>query len=628
MGNEAIGLGLVQFGCRVAAAYPGTPSSEVLPAVVRFARQLQQPTYSEWSVNERVAAETAIAAAWAGRRAACIMKQVGLNVASDPVMSAAYTGVRAGLVLVVADDPGPHSSQTEQDTRLFGLFAKIPVLDPSSPEEARRMVGTAFEISERHQLPVILRLTTRIAHGREGVEVVLPEPVPRFEEAEPEDGKQQRVLPRDPGRWAATPRHRYSLHVQLVEKLRTIAEEAAASSDNLRSGPECAPLGIIAAGHAFAVTSDLLRLLGCSESLPMLRVAMPHPLPLALVQDFQARCERLLVLEDCDATIELQLPDRRRVHGRLDGTVPAAGELDPEALLAVLLAALERADLPHERPPQPLQALMEQVSSPPVKPPTLCPGCGHRTTFYALRRAFPKNTIFTGDIGCYTLGISLRAVDTVLAMGAAVGMASGFYRVLAQEGRQDPVVGTIGDSTFLHAGIPGLLNAVYVDSRFVLVILDNGTTAMTGGQPTPATGIRADGTMGKQVSIRALVDACGVQFVREIDARDVRGIRAVARQALEYTRQPDGGPAVIIARYPCLVANRGLPPEDRQRVEVNERCNGCELCVTDFQCPALSMDERQEVVLIDRMLCVDCGACLQVCARKAFVPVDPEGGAK
>ncbi len=614
MGNEAVGLGLVQAGCRVATAYPGTPSSEVLPAVVRFTRELQRPVYSEWSVNERVAAETAIAAAWAGQRAACVMKQVGLNVASDPVMSAAYLGVRAGLVLVVADDPGPHSSQTEQDTRLFGLFAKIPVLDPSSPEEARQMAAAAFALSEERELPVILRLTTRISHGREGIAVQQP-PLPRREPPPPS----QRLLPHAPKRWAATPRYRHTLHVQLANKLDAIAAANRASPFNARSGPQRAVLGIVAAGHAYAVVRDLLELLGVGGQVALLKIGTPFPLPVQRVERFLECCDTTLILEDCDATIELQLPDRRRVRGRLDGTVPAAGELDPSAIKAVLGPLLSAADI-QAHPIETLPTeLLHQLPPPPVRPPTLCPGCGHRTAFYAMKRAFPKSTIFTGDIGCYTLGISLGAVDTVLAMGASVGMASGFYRAIHNAGRQDPVVGTIGDSTFLHAGISGLLNAVNVDSRFVLFILDNATTAMTGGQPTAATGVLADGSTGTRVSIRKLVEACGVGFVEQVDAKDVGAIIALARRALEYTRGDGGGPAVIIAQAPCVVATRGVPADEQVRVVVNERCNACGLCVSRFQCPALSIDTERQVAVLNRMLCIDCGDCIQACARKALV---------
>jgi len=615
MGNEAIGLGLVRFGCDVATAYPGTPSTEVLGAVVRFSRRLQREVYAEWSVNEKAAVETAVAAAWAGRRAAAVMKQVGLNVASDPVLSAAYAGVRGGLVLVVADDPGPHSSQTEQDTRLFGLFAKVPVLDPATPEEAHDLVAEAFALSERHQVPVILRTTTRIAHGRAGVPLLPPDAPPRVDETA--------SLPKDPGRWAATPRHRYVLHTRLVEKLEAVTADHAASRFNRRLGPASGPLGIVAGGHAFAVVEDLLDLLGVADRVPRVQVATPFPLPPGLVGGLLEEVETLLVVEDADAAIELQLPDRRRVRGRRDGTVPAAGELTPETVRGFLEPALVAAGIePRALPPAPLASLGE-AHSPAPRVPTLCPGCGHRTAFYALRRAFPKSTIFTGDIGCYTLGISLGSVDTVLNMGASVTMASGFWRARRQAGSDAPVVGTIGDSTFLHAGVPGLINAVYVGARFVLFILDNGTVAMTGMQPTPATGVLADGSAGTPVSIRALVEACGVRSVQEVDAYDVAGLRKAAKAALAHTRAEDGGPAVVIASRPCLVAQRGVPADEKVRVEVGERCNGCNLCLDRFQCPAiLAGREEGDPVVIDRMLCTDCGACIQACARGGLLAAE------
>ena len=525
--------------------------------------------------------------------------------------------MRAGLVLVVADDPGPHSSQTEQDTRLFALFSKLPVLDPSTPEQAHALVEEAFTLSERHALPVILRTTTRVAHGRAGLSLGATVQVPRVDDP----GE----LPKDPSRWAATPRHRLVLHERLVDKLEAIREESAGSPHNVRRGPPTGPLGLVTGGHAAAVVEDLLALLGVADRVPRLEVATPFPLPVARVEALAAACEAVLVVEEPDAAIEMQLPDRRRIRGRLDGTVPGAGELTPETVLGFLAPALTQAGLAVEPPGAAPLATLGAARSPAPRAPTLCPGCGHRTVFYALRRAFPKTTLFTGDIGCYTLGISLGSVDTVLNMGASVTMAAGFFRARQQVGNAAPVVGTIGDSTFLHSGITGLLDAVYVGARFVLFILDNGTVAMTGAQPTPATGVLADGTQGTAVSIRGLVEACGVRFVEEVAAYDWKAVRETARRALAHTREDDGGPAVVIARQPCVVATRGLPAAEKSRVDIGDRCNGCFDCLDRFQCPALVKDEDAGAVRIDRMLCADCGACIDICARGAVAPA-PKGG--
>ena len=553
LGNEAISRGLVEAGCQFMTAYPGTPSSEILPAVVDFAKELGLTLYAEWSTNEKVALETALAASYSGKRSAVAMKQVGLNVAADPALSAAYIGVAGGLVLIVADDPGLHSSQTEQDSRLFALFSKIPALDPASPQEAKDMVALAFELSERHQIPVMLRPTVRICHSEQSIEckpIDAPLRSAKFE--------------KNPKRWAATPRARMGLHQQLNQKLAAIEKEFATWPGNHAFFPTDmtsprAPLGIVAAGVSHAYINDLLPSLGLADRLPVLKIATAYPLPRALVDDFARRCERLLVVEETDAAVELQIRLSIPVWGRLTGHIPAHGELTPGVIEKHLAAAAREAGLAvTERPANRLLAAVTGLDL-PIRRPTCCPGCGHRSIFYTLRRAFPE-AIFPGDIGCYTLGLNQGAVDTVHDMGASISMAAGFYHAHAQDGKSPPIFATIGDGTFFHSGAAGLENAVANGARFVLLVLDNGTTGMTGMQPTAALGETADGHAGGIVHLETLIRGCGVTYLEHANPVDLGSFQRVLLDALDHSRAADGGVAVVLARYACVTQLKGLGP--------------------------------------------------------------------
>jgi indolepyruvate ferredoxin oxidoreductase, alpha subunit len=610
LGNEAVARGLVEAGCQVALAYPGTPSSEVLPAIVRFAKQESLRVYSNWSANEKVALESGLAAAYAGKRTVVVMKQVGLNVAADPLMSAAYIGVKGGLVLVVADDPGPTSSQTEQDTRQFAHFAKLPVLDPSSPAEARDMAAFAFELSERFETPVILRTAQRVCHGRQDIELRPPMVLDR-----------PAAFERNPTRWAATPRYRYQLHVALNERLKRMADELEQSAFNRVINADApSPLGIIACGFPLALLRDLLEAHGLGQAIPILAVGTPHPLPRRLVEGFASRYDHVLVLEEPDQVVELLLDDRSGVMGRHDGTVPDAGALDAGTLGGVLSALLVRVGLISEpwEPADEARALVQQLEL-PGRPPTLCAGCPHRTSFFAIQRVGGKKAIYPSDIGCYTLGASQGAVDTVHDMGASVAMATGFYHAYAHDpdGVIPPIFATIGDSTFYHGGLPALADAVYSKARFVLVILDNRTTAMTGMQPTLMSGVQADGSIGPDLDLEETCRGLGVKWIRTINPYEVKQTIGMMREALAFTRQPDGGPAVVITRQPCVIFQPGQ--YTRQEVTVTDRCNLCGVCLDQFGCPALVRGEDR--VHIDPIQCIQCGTCMPVCARGAIVPV-------
>ncbi len=609
LGNGAIARGLIESGCRMVTAYPGTPSTEIMAEVLRFKKAEALDLYADWSTNEKVALETALAASFAGQRAAVAMKQVGLNVASDALLSAAYTGVIGGLVVIACDDPGPHSSQTEQDTRLFGLFAKVPVLDPATPLEAKAMAAAAFDLSEAFEIPVILRPTTRVCHAIQSItlgEVPVSKAKPRFK--------------KDPGRWAATPRFRYELHKGLNEKLRQIEAAFETSPFNTQQGPTSpSPLGIITGGVCSTAVREILEEAGFSDHVPVLRIGTPYPLPRQLVGDFVARCERVLVLEEPDSAIEIQIPDRRHVSGRLDGTVPGAGELLPEVIEGLLRAALEQAgiDLPIENPVA-LQPILARLSL-PVRKPRLCPGCAHRSAFFAIKRIFPQ-AIFPSDIGCYTLGLNLRAVDTVIDMGAAITIATGLYHTFQLDGAGRPIVATIGDSTFFHSGVPGLVNAVHTGARFILVILDNATTAMTGFQPTAQSEQLASGAATRPVTLEGLARACGVHYVCEADPYEYEAFVEVLKEAEAHTQAESGGVAVVIARRPCVLFDPSPVKAHPVRVEVTQECDGCKYCLTAFECPALVLSPSGGRVDIDRRLCIDCGECIEGCYKGFIIP--------
>ena len=598
LGNEAIARGLIENGCTIAISYPGTPASEILAGVAYFQNEESLSMHTQWAVNEKVAFEIAYAGCQTGLRAAVSMKQVGLNVASDPLMSAAYMGVKGGFVLISADDPGPHSSQTEQDSRLMAMLARIPVLDPDSPRQAKELVGIAYALSETFSTPVMLRPTTRVCHSRQDIELG---PIPK--------NKREVKFEKDPARWAATPKFRLQLHKELEEKLAKIARyrPTAPQRTNRRARSTKA---IIASGVAAAHTKDILKELKIWTKIPFYQVIQPFPLHSQFISHILGTYEDILVIEETMAVIELQLADRYRVKGKMSNTVPKVGELSPEKIQEIIcnFAGLESETF--------------SIKLPPERRPTLCPGCPHRASFFAIKKAAPRG-IYTSDIGCYTLGLNLGAVDTVLCMGAAISQASGFYHAYKNQEKRPDIIATIGDSTFFHAGVPALIDAVVQKVGFVLVILDNRTTAMTGNQPTPATGQGADGMPTQIVEIETLVQGCGVKFIRQGNPYDLKAFILLLKEALTYSRSKGKGPAVVISRYPCVL-QRARQGESGKYipVEVSDKCDGCGYCITHFECPALILhdkDKETRHVSIDPILCTACGVCLNVCPKGALV---------
>ncbi len=614
LGNGAIALGLLEAGCQVITSYPGTPSSEILPEVVRMVKSEKLNTYVEWSTNEKVALDNAFAAAISGKRAACCMKQVGLNVAADSLMSAAYLGTVGGLVIISCDDPGPHSSQTEQDTRFMARLAKVPVLDPSNPQEAREMVRLALQLSETYKIPIILRPAIRVCHARQNLS--WENLSSNFKKA---------AFKKDPMRWAATPKFRFLLHRELNQKLSKIAEAFNTlkpyNAHNLNSTAR-RPLGIIAGGVPSSVVRDIL-----SEhqrtDIPLLKLGAPYPFPEILAAEFMNACEKVLVIEETDTLIEYLLRDRNKVLGRLSGHVPQEGELVPEQIERILTTLLKELKLP----PLPANANSDVIDlvkklELPLRKPTLCPGCMHRAAFYSIRKSRPR-AIFTSDIGCYTLGLNLGGVDTCLDMGAAITMASGFYHAYSQDDNRQPIIATMGDSTFYHSGTAGLISAVYNDARFILVILDNMTTAMTGMQPTPGLGIKADGTKGKRIPLERVIKGCGIEFLEVLDPYDIKKLQKMLKSAFKHVKDPDGGIAVIIARHPCIIAYRDKAIEHRVEIRITDDCIACNHCLERFECPALYHDAENEKTAVNHALCVGCGVCIDVCPTGSIVAVEP-----
>jgi indolepyruvate ferredoxin oxidoreductase alpha subunit len=427
---------------------------------------------------------------------------------------------------------------------------------------------------------------------------------------------------KDPERWAATPVYRFVLHKKLNESLKKIEERFEHDSRwNYEVGTSRgAALGIITCSVSFAVLMDILEELDLKKEINIFKVGTPFPLPQKRVAEFIERHKKVLVVEETDSVIESQIVDKSKVLGRLTGHIPLQGELSPDVMYDILARVLKElgiADLEKSGDEQ-LAKLIEDLNM-DVRRPTLCAGCPERAAFFAIRRALPK-AIYSSDIGCYTLGLNLKAVDTVLDMGAGITLASGFYHAYHQDNNDIPIVATMGDSTFYHSGTASLLNAVYNNARFILVIMDNEITAMTGMQPTPGSGITADGSKGQKISLEELIKGCGVTWIKTIDPYDVENLIKLLKEARKYTQQRDGGLAVIVARHPCLIRYPDVCEENPVKVEITSDCDGCQYCLDYFECPALYLNEEKDRVEIDRNLCVDCGVCIHACPKGAIIP--------
>jgi indolepyruvate ferredoxin oxidoreductase alpha subunit len=591
LGNVAIARALFEAGAGVITGYPGTPSSEIVETAAQFAKQYN--VHVEWSVNEKVAVEVASGASWTGTRAAAVMKHVGLNVAADPFMTLAYTGVKAGLVLIVADDPYCHSSQNEQDTRRYAQFAGVPCLDPADPQEAKDMVQFAFELSEALELPVIVRPTTRVSHARADVSLGSIE-----ERAEKPEFK------KNPAQWVMLPVHARPRHTELLKKQAAVAEALYDTPWN-RLTLRQSEIGIITSGISGLYAEEALKQLDTDISL--LRVGT-FPPPVALIAAMLKTVQTVLVIEELEPVLEehvervaLTSNPAVKILGKTSGQLPREGEFD----LLLVRNAIARV---LNRPLTGVQTLKAAAEIVPPRPPTLCPGCSHRATYYAMRKAFGKDAIFPSDIGCYTLAVGMGTVDTCLCMGASITQATG----IRFGGEQRPICCSIGDSTFLHAGLPGLLNAAYNKAHITVAILDNSTTAMTGHQPHPGTGATATGEETKAVSLETIAKALGADLVETVNPLELDATIKAFSRARDFE-----GLAVIIAKQAC-VTNARRAGVRRKPFRVNaEVCTGCKKCV-EFGCPAIEFDGEHARI---NALCSGCGVCAQICASDAIEEV-------
>jgi indolepyruvate ferredoxin oxidoreductase alpha subunit len=581
-GNEAIAAAAVTAGVRVAAGYPGTPSTEILQTLVRL--DAARDVYVEWSTNEKVALDVSVGAAMAGARALCTMKHVGLNVAADAFMTVAMTGARAGLVIVSADDPGMHSSQNEQDNRLFAHFAGVPLLEPGDSQEAYDFTLAAFDIAERFDVPVLLRTTTRVSHARGVVRPVAALPVA------------DAAFVREPAKFVMLPGFARARHAIALQRLAALANAAETSALNRieRRDPRW---GVVTSGITYSYVREVL------PDASVLKLGWSHPVPVELARSFAATVDRLLVVEE----LEPYLEDALRAAGiAVDGKAyfPRDGELSPESIRRGFV----RAGWIDDEDPVPLTA-------PPTagRPPVLCPGCPHVAPFVALRQL---GAVVAGDIGCYTLAATapLSAMDSCIAMGSSIGMAIGLAR---SGGAPGPVVAVIGDSTFLHGGLPALADAVYNGTDLTVLILDNGTTAMTGGQAHPASGTTIRGDAAPSVDVPALCRSLGVPWVRVVDPYDLPATRLAIQHAIAAP-----GVSVVITNRPCVEVPRKV--RDHPFTVVEERCTACQSCM-NLGCPSITWSgawhEGRRKVQIDAATCTGCTVCAQTCAPAAMIPL-------
>lgn len=597
MGNQAIALGALAAGVRLVAGYPGTPSTEVLETV---AKNRQENTYVEWSVNEKSAMEVGAGAAYTGARTMVTMKQVGLNVAADPLMSLEYIGVKGGMVILVADDPGPISSQTEQDTRHFARFSKLPCFDPSTVQEAYDMVQEAFEYSEKYGTPVFFRSTTRVSHGYASIQV---KEVEEYKNVEPEG------FVKDTKRWVIFPKLSYQAHINIEARNEELAKVFSQYKRNLLipAGDDCKELkkGIATGGFNYTYVTEAMADLG---QLRELKVSTPHPFPEQLAVEFLTGLEEVLCIEELDPVIERELIYIAgkyhlpvKILGKLSHHVKNSGENTRDSVLADIAAFMGR-----QLPEQGENGQAVPAPELPVRPPVLCAGCPHRASFYAVKKAMQgRKTIFCGDIGCYTMGnaMPLDMVDTCLCMGAGLGIAQGVGHIEPDTS----CFAFVGDSTFFAAAIPGVVNAVYNQAEMTLVVLDNSTTAMTGHQPHPGTGHTMMGEVVAKVNIEAVLQGIGVTAVETVNPLDLA-------KSIEVVRKMAGlhGVKAIIFKYPCIAITK---PEGKMAVDI-DKCVGCRKCIREIGCPGLIIRDGQ--VTIDESLCTGCGLCSQICPFEAI----------
>ncbi len=600
-GNEAIALGIYEAGVRFAAAYPGTPSTEIMEEFAKY-----EGVYAEWSPNEKVALEVAIGAALAGEKAVAVMKHVGVNVAADPLFTASYTGTNGALVIVTADDPSMHSSQNEQDNRNYAKFAKIPMLEPSDAQEAKEFIKLAFEISVKFDTPVFLRTTTRVSHSKSVVTTGTPL---AYED--------RTKIIYNSAKFVMVPANARTRRIEIEKRMQVLKEFAEVFSANKMeiNSPD---VGIITAGMPYNYTKDVF------PDYSYLKLGMVYPLPDKLIRDFAARVKTIYVVEELDPFLEEQIKAMGiKVIGK--EIFPFTNEFDPGIIQTAITGGSAKASASGQgvAPPRPPNLSSgdgedRKIEVAPPRPPNLCPGCPHRGLFYTLNKL---KVFVTGDIGCYTLSFMkpLEGLHSCICMGASIGMAHGMSKALKEKGR-GKIVGVIGDSTFIHSGITPLLNMVYNKSNAVIIICDNSTTAMTGMQEHPATGYTLLGEEAHQLDLKALVSALGVKNIRIVDPYDLQTTRNTIKEELS-----NDGPSVVISQRACVLFKRAhTKPQKPLRIDPG-KCKGCKVCL-GLGCPPISWKKMEKkegskqegISQIDENLCNGCGLCLQVCKFNAI----------
>ncbi|MBN2239130.1 MAG: indolepyruvate ferredoxin oxidoreductase subunit alpha [Dehalococcoidales bacterium] len=614
LGNEAIARGAIEAGVQFTAAYPGTPSSEVTETLAELAKEKEIDMYVEWSVNEKVAFEGALAASICGLRSLACMKHVGVNVAHDPIMTAGYIGAGGGFVLLSAEDPQMWSSQNEQDNRYVAEQAHIPVLEPSSIQEAKDMMADAFRLSEQFKQIFMLRTVTRINHGRSDVTL-----------GEINREKRQAVFTKNRGWLNYTPAEARQNKPKMLARIQQIREAADTLPYNKLDIKKDARLGIIACGLSYSYTMEALNWMGIADQVSVLKIGTPYPLPEKLVRGMLNSVRTVLVVEELEPFVETHVKAIAgednimvKIHGK--DVVPINGELSSRKVYEAI-AAITGDPLPADF------AKIDELTAEaapllPLRPPALCSGCPHRASHYAINVAAKRVAkdqgkdllpVYPGDIGCYNLGYNppQEAVDTTICMGGSFGVANGLSHII-----DNPIVTHMGDSTFFHSGIAPLVNAVYNRANITMVIMDNSATAMTGFQPHPGTGETATGQPSTAVKIEDVAKACGVKFVEIVDPFDVKNAINVIEKAIRFE-----GPSVVVSRRLCAMIDQRQKRARGEKIvpyTVNkEKCNDkCNACVELLGCPAIIKEGTKTV--IDPSLCNGCGLCAQICPFKAI----------
>ena len=568
LGNEAVARGLYEAGVRVVSSYPGTPSTEITEAAATY-----EEIYCEWASNEKVAAEVAAGASFAGARSFCAQKHVGLNVAADPLFTMSYIGVNGGMVLAVADDPGLHSSQNEQDSRNYAIAAKLPMLEPADSAECRDFTKLAYELSEQFDTPVLLRLTTRVAHSRSPVELY-----EREEHA-------LKPYEKNPAKNVMLPAFAKPKHYKVEERTQKLSAWSDEADINVLEDNH-SEVGVIASGAVYQYAKEAL-----GDTVSYLKLGMVHPLPLKKIQELASKVKTLYVIEELDDVIESFCKKNGiAVHGK--DVFPRCDEFSQNVIRQCMLGKVPESK--------------KVDAETPGRPPVMCCGCPHRGLFYALKKA---KVYVSGDIGCYTLGASapLSAIDTCICMGASVSALHGYNKARGKDAEQKSVA-VIGDSTFIHSGITGLIDIAYNQSNSVVIILDNSITGMTGHQQNPTTGYNIKGDPTTAVDLEALCKAVGIKRVRVCDPYNLKEVEAVLKEELAAEE-----PSVIISRRPCALLK--YVKHKPSLVVDTEKCIGCKACL-GIGCPAISVHGGKAA--IDRTQCVGCGVCTTLCPKSAI----------